>query len=154
MKCRVWCERGGRVHKAPTLQWKLDDFLHSERFYGADKRYSLLSQFLSSINIIPTTSMRTLGALLLRELRSRPQFRTVEVKEPHSNLRQKRSVICRTPQTGAELTTPRTLRPANRLTPLPIPSLRNIGLANKIAAKAKAERHRSLPAKREAAYWG
>ena len=55
---------------------------------------------------------------------------------------------------GGQLTIPRTLRPARRLTPLPMPNLRNMGLANRIAAKAKAERHKSLPAKSEAAYCG
>lgn len=57
-------------------------------------------------------------------------------------------------KTGFQLTIPKTLKPASKLTPFPMPNLRNMGLANRTAAKAKAERQRSLPAKREAAYWG
>ena len=52
------------------------------------------------------------------------------------------------------LTIPSTLKPPNKLTPLPIPSFKNIGLEKRIEPNAKAERQKSLLAKRDAAYWG
>ena len=50
--------------------------------------------------------------------------------------------------------TPKQLNPANRLTPLLTPRLMNSGRANMILPQARAERKKSLPAKREAAYCG
>jgi len=49
---------------------------------------------------------------------------------------------------------PTTLRPANKLIPCPIPRVLYIGSENNTAAKANAERQKSLLANRDAAYWG
>ncbi len=50
--------------------------------------------------------------------------------------------------------TPIQLNPASKLTPLPTPILMKSGLANMILPQASAERKKSLPANREAAYCG
>lgn len=51
----------------------------------------------------------------------------------------------------SKLTIPRTLKPASTVTPFPIPKSTKINLENNMKAKAKAEREKSFPAKREAA---
>lgn len=46
------------------------------------------------------------------------------------------------------------VRPASKLVPRAIPKFKYMGRENSTAANATVDRAKSLPAKREAAYWG